>query len=127
MADNKIGVFLIVQSRLLREGLERLLSKERDITLVASSCVGCLTQRQAIDTTPDVFVVEAGMLAAKNSSNRLVFRGLQNSKLLVIGTAPDDGGNTCSASSSLNTYVTWEGSVAEVVEAVRKLSVDPIR
>jgi len=127
MADNKISVFLIVQSRLLREGLERLLSKERDITLVATSCVGCLTKRQSIDTSPDVFVVEAGMLAAKDASNRPVFRGLQNSKLLVIGTVTDDGGNTCSSSSYMSTYVTWEGSVADVVEAVRRLSVDAIR
>jgi hypothetical protein len=118
MADERIRVFLLVQNRLLREGLERLLRKEVSIELVGASSVDKVTNHRVIDFNPDILVVEGRMLASQDSPCWSVSPERQNLKLLVIGMEPEEA-QKCRLPSVVFTHVPWEAPAVDVVKAIR--------
>jgi DNA-binding NarL/FixJ family response regulator len=111
-----MDVFLVAQSRLLREALGKVLDKTTDIRVVASIAFDSTVQNRVAELNPDVIVIEPG-LCPKNQMVPLI-PSLPTSRVVVIVFSADEDVSLRSCSGA-SPYVLRDPSVAEVAAAVR--------
>lgn len=113
-----IRVLVASHIRLYREGLERVLSEYPELTLVgnAGSASEALEQTQKLGT--DVALLDMAMSGAFSVAQELS-RGRGPGKIVALGMPEDEIQILSCARVGIAGYVTRDGSVEEVVTAIK--------
>ena len=116
---SSIRVFLLIESRLLRESLFRLFRKRSDILVVGQAGQADATTSQILDSGCDVLAIdsfEVNWLAA-NTSNE---RGRRAAfKTVLIEMESDDEQFMAAVRAGVTGYLLKDASASDVVAAVR--------
>ena len=113
-----IRVLVASQVRLYREGLERVLREAPEFTLLggASSAVEAIDQTQKLSA--DVTLLDMAMSDAFSVAKE-VARGGSPSRIVALGMADDESQVLSCAQIGIAGYVTRDGSVADVITAIK--------
>ena len=114
-----IRVFLLIENRLLREALVRLLRKRSDLTVVGQSGQDDLTTHDILDSNCDVLVIssfQADWLPAKFALENVAQLGF---KVILIGMDADENHFMTSVRAGVTGYLLKDASASDVVAAVR--------
>ena len=116
---SSIRVFLMMENRLLREALIRLLRKRSDLVVVGHDGPADATARPVLETQFDVLLIDslqttwpAAKIARENG-------GQATSKAVLIGMEPDEELFMAAVRSGVMGYLLKDASASELVAAVR--------
>ena len=112
-------VFLLIENRLLREALVRLLRKRPDVTVVGQSGQTDLTIQEMVQANCDVLVVgsfQSNWLAATFA---LESAGQPGFKIVLIGMEADENQFMAMIRAGVKGYLLKDASASDVVYAVR--------
>ena len=118
--SSAIRVFLIMENRLLREALIRLLRERSDLVVVGYEGAPNPTAYEVVDTQFDVLLIDSfqTMSAAKNGRGS----GRQpDYKVLLIGMEPDEKLFMAAIRSGVMGYLLKDASASDLVCAVRSV------
>jgi DNA-binding NarL/FixJ family response regulator len=116
---SSIRVFLMMENRLLREALIRLLRKRSDLVVVGHEEAADVTARQVLETHFDVLLIDSlqtTWLAAKSARET---RGQPAYKAVLIGMEPDEELLMAAIRSGVMGYLLKDASASDLVAAVR--------
>jgi two-component system nitrate/nitrite response regulator NarL len=116
-----IRVFLLVENRLLREALVRLLRKRPDLTIVGESGQTDLTIQDVLDSNCDVLVIgsfQSNWLPAGLTLESVQERGF---KMVLIGMDADEDQFIATVRAGVTGYLLKDASASDVVAAVRSV------
>ncbi len=117
---NKIRVLLADDHRLFREGLRRLLEIEGDIEVVGEAKDGQETVELALDTAPDIILLDVNMPKMNGGQ---VIRALRNGKtsarFVVITAYDDEEYLTTLSASGISGYILKSSGLSELLFALR--------
>jgi two-component system nitrate/nitrite response regulator NarL len=114
-----IRVFLMMENRLLREALIRLLRKRSDIAVVSHDGPGDETACQVLETQFDVLLIDSlqttwpAAKVARESGGHAAY------KAVLIGMEPDEELFMAAVRSGVMGYLLKDASASELVAAVR--------
>ncbi len=116
---SSIRVFLMMENRLLREALIRLLRKRSDLVVVDHDGAAETTTSQVLATQFDVLVIDSFQVMwpaakiARETGGRPAF------KAILIGMEPDEDLFIAAVRSGVMGYLLNDASAADLVAAVR--------
>jgi DNA-binding NarL/FixJ family response regulator len=113
---------LLLENRLLREALARLLRRRADLSVVASLGKEECSPDRLLVAQCDVMVLDFLDIAWLPVNLGVKAGGLSAQKLLLIGMSDDSRQFLAAVRSGVTAYLLKEASVREVVEAVRSAS-----
>ena len=113
-----IRVLVASHIRLYREGLERVLADSPDFTLVGSACSAPEAVAQIHALTPDIALLDMAMSGAFSVAKELIRLG-SRSKIVALGMPEDESQVLNCAQVGIAGYVTRDGSVEDVVLAMK--------
>jgi DNA-binding NarL/FixJ family response regulator len=126
MAEDEKGhvikVFLVVENRLLREALTRILNKKSEIVVVAAVAASSDIISQIAQDVPDVLLLDSP--GASGSNVRFLTdlrRHANNLKIVMVGMDEDKELFLSSVRAGAAGYLLKEASALEVVAAVRSV------
>ena len=119
MTDGRISVLLLVQNRLLREGLERLLRKEADIRVVGTSVPHSTPFQQILNLSPEVLLVDSGVLITKDAQSLCSDLWQGNLEVIVIHMESDQVVFEGDSRAGLIGCIGGDASAAKIVELVQ--------
>lgn len=114
-----IGVFFLIENRLLREALVRLFRKRPDFRVAGQSGQTDLTIQEMLDANCDVLVVssfQSNWLAATFTLESAVQSGF---KIVAIGMEPDENQFMAMIRAGVTGYLLKDASASDVAYAVR--------
>jgi len=115
-----IRVFLVVEHRLLREALTRILNKKSDIGVVAAVPASSDACSQIVQESPDVLLLDS---PGAGSSDAQLLSDLRKQlpalKIVMVGMDEERESFLASVRSGIAGYLLKEASALEVVAAVR--------
>lgn len=118
--DQKVSVFLLAESRLLREALTRILGKKTDISVAGSGAYSGYAIEQITSAAPDVLLLDSFSAAAcEVDFIREMLNAIPGSKIVMIGMEPDEHQFLQAVREGVVGYVLKDASALEVVSAVR--------
>jgi DNA-binding NarL/FixJ family response regulator len=115
---SSIRVLVASHIRLYREGLERVLAESPDFTLAGSACCASEAVEQTHRLGPDIALLDMAMSGALSAAQELARRGC-SSKIVALGMPEDETQVLSCAQVGIAGYVTREGSVEDVVTAMK--------
>jgi DNA-binding NarL/FixJ family response regulator len=126
MADDDKGhvikVFLVVENRLLREALTRILNKKNDIAVVAAAAASGDLISQIAQDVPDVLLLDSPGTASSNLRFLTdLKRQVHNLKIVMVGMDEDKELFLSTVRAGAAGYLLKEASALEVVSAVRSV------
>jgi two-component system nitrate/nitrite response regulator NarL len=114
----RIRVLVASHIRLYCEGLERVLRESPEFALVGTACSAAEAIEQACKLSPDVALLDVAMTGAFAAA-REVARGGGHSKIVALGMPDDETQVLSCAQIGIAGYVTRDGSVEDVVAAIK--------
>ena len=116
--SSSIRVFLMMENRLLREALIRLLRKRSDLVIVGQDGPADATACQILDAQFDVLLIDSFQTA---SAAKIAHEtgGQGAFKAVLIGMEPDEELFMAAVRSGVMGYLLKDASAAELVAAVR--------
>jgi len=118
-----VTLFLLVQNRLLREALARILSKKEDIRVVGSCAFSPDSSQEIIAAAPDILVMDSFTTnVAHIAFVREVQENVSGMKLVMIGMEDDEQQFLQAVREGVLGYVLKDASALEVVAAVRAVA-----
>jgi len=118
--EEKIGVYLVANNRLLRESLERILRKRNDICVVGVVPFSANILEQISKTSPHVLVFDS--LNGEPAELEFIHaarRALPETKVVLIGMENDERIFLRAVRAGAVGYVLQEAGAMDVVNAVR--------
>jgi two-component system, NarL family, nitrate/nitrite response regulator NarL len=112
-----IRVLVASHIRLYREGLERVLRELPEFTLAGNACSAAEAVEQTRKLGADVALLDMAMSGAFPVAKELARGGL--SKIVALGMPEDDAQVLSCAQVGIAGYVTRDGSVEDVVAAIK--------
>ena len=121
--SSKISVFLLVENRLLREALGRLLRKRSDIYVAGAAPYSAQVVDAIADSGCEILLVDS-VTAALADLNfiRQAMRAVPELKVVMIGMEEDEATFLRAVRNGVAGYVLKEASAADVASAVRAVS-----
>jgi len=113
-----IRVLVASHIRLYCEGLERVLRESPEFALVGTACTAAEVVEQTYKLDADVALLDMAMNGALAVAREVVRVG-SRSKIVALGMLEDEGQVLSCAQLGISGYVTRDGSVAEVVAAIK--------
>jgi len=113
-----IRVLVASHIRLYREGLERVLAESPDFTLVGSACSAPEVVAQTHRLAPDIALLDMAMTGAFSVAKELARLG-SATKIVALGMPEDETQVLSCAQVGIAGYVTRDGSVEDVVLAMK--------
>lgn len=114
-----VRVFLLIENRLLREALVRLLRKRTDFTVVGQSGQTDLTIRDIPQANFDVLVVDSSQSSWLAEVLPLKSAGQPSFKIVLIGMEADENQFMPMVRAGITGYLLKDASASDVVNAVR--------
>jgi DNA-binding NarL/FixJ family response regulator len=114
-----IRVFLLIENRLLREALIRLLRKRADFTVVGESGQTDLPMQEVLDANCDVLVIGSFLSNWLPISFALESAGQVDFKIVRIGMDADEDQFLAMVRAGVTGYLLKDASASDVVSAVR--------
>jgi len=115
-----IKVFLVVENRLLREALTRILNKKSGIAVIAATAASSDVVEQISQHAPDVLLLDAPGTGSSNAHFLAVLRRqVQSLKIVMVGMDEDRESFLSTVRSGVAGYLLKDASALEVVAAVR--------
>ncbi len=114
-----IRVFLMMENRLLREALIRLLRKRSDIAVVSHDGPADATPCLALETQFDVLLIDSLQATWPAAKIARETRGHAAYKAILIGMEPDEELFMAAVRSGVMGYLLKDASASELVAAVR--------
>lgn len=118
-ANDPIGVYLLIENRLLREALVRLFRKRPDITVVGQSGQSDLTIQEVLDSNCNVLVIasfQADGLAAGFTLESVRQSGV---RVVLIGMDCDEEQFLATVCAGVSGYLLKDASASDVLNAIR--------
>jgi len=118
-----IGVFLLAESRLLREALTKILSKKNDTCVVGAASFSSLVVEQICGTCPDILLSDSS--AATLSGLEIIpeaRKAIPRLKVMMIGMEADPETFMRAVRAGVIGYVLKDASAVEVAAAVRSVA-----
>src|SRR5882762_313302 len=116
---SSIRVFLMMENRLLREALIRLLRKRSDLVVVGHDGPADPTACQVLDTQFDVLLIDSFQTTWPAAKTARETGGQVAFKALLIGMEPDEELFMAAVRSGVMGYLLKDASASELVAAVR--------
>jgi two-component system, NarL family, nitrate/nitrite response regulator NarL len=113
-----IRVLVASHIRLYREGLERVLRESPEFSLVGTACTAAEAIAQTHELAADVALLDMAMSGAFSVA-REVARAGSPSKVIALGMPEDETQVLSYAQIGIAGYVTRDGSVEDVVAAIK--------
>jgi two-component system nitrate/nitrite response regulator NarL len=113
-----IRVLVASHIRLYREGLEHVLAASPDFMLVGSACSAPEAVAQIHTLVPDIALLDMAMSGAFSVAKELARLG-SRSKIVALGMPEDETQVLSCAQVGIAGYVTRDGSVEDVVLAMK--------
>jgi two-component system nitrate/nitrite response regulator NarL len=113
-----IRVLVASHIRLYCEGLERVLRESPEFALVGTACTASEVIEQTHKLDADVALLDMAMNGALSVAREVVRIG-SRSKIVALGMPEDEIQVLSCAQLGISGYVTRDGSVAEVVAAIK--------
>jgi DNA-binding NarL/FixJ family response regulator len=121
--NSRVTLFLLVQNRLLREALAKILSKKADITVAGSCALSSDSSTEIIAAAPDILVMDSFTThLAHIAFVRKVRQSVSAMKLVMIGMDGDEHHFLQAVREGALGYVLKDASALEVVAAVRAVA-----
>jgi DNA-binding NarL/FixJ family response regulator len=118
---DKIKVLLVDDNEVVREGLETLLAPHSDIEIVGKAVDGLDAVVKALETNPDVILMDAQMPRADGAeATRQIKEKLPEVKVLFLTVYGDYAGDALSAGASW--YLTKDCGRKDLLDAIRILA-----
>lgn len=114
-----VRVFLLIENRLLREALVRLLRKRADLTVVGQSGQTDLTIQEMLQANCDVLVVGSFQFSWLAATFALETAGQPSFKIVLIGMEADENQFMPMIRAGVTGYLLKDASACDVVNAVR--------
>jgi len=114
-----IRVFLMMENRLLREALIRLLRKRSDLVVVGHDGPADATVRPVVETQFDVLLIDSFQTTWPAAKIAQETRGDAAYKAILIGMEPDEELFMAAVRSGVMGYLLKDASASELVAAVR--------
>ena len=119
-ADSSIRVFLLIENRLLRGALSRLLRKHADILVVGQGGQADLNNPMpALDKRCDVLIVDSSEIKRLQGNIAVETNGENACKTILIGMGSDEDQFIAAIRSGATGYLLQDASSSDVVAAVR--------
>ena len=115
----RVRVFLLIENRLLREALVRLLVKRGDVTVVGQSGQTDFTVQEILNINCDVLVVGSFQFSWLAATFALEGAGKPRFKIILIGMEPDENQFMPMVRAGVAGYLLKDASASDVVNAVR--------
>ncbi len=116
---SSIRVFLMIENRLLREALIRLLRKRSDLVVVGDDGPGDTTASQVHETQFDVLLIDSFQTTWPAAKIARETGGHAAYKAILIGMEPDEELFMGAVRSGVMGYLLKDASASELVAAVR--------
>jgi two-component system nitrate/nitrite response regulator NarL len=116
---SSIRVYLLIEGRLLREALSRMLRKRPDLLVVGQSGRSEVSPRQVLETQCDVLVTDCCEAVWLPASVALQNGGRAAFKAILIGMEPAAEQFLAAIRSGVTAYLLPDASASDVVAAVR--------
>src|SRR5205809_1716933 len=116
---SSIRVFLMIENRLLREALIRLLRKRSDLVVVGDDGPGDTTPSQVHETPFDVLLIDSFQTTWPAAKVARANGGHIAYKAVLIGMEPDEELFMAAVRSGVMGYLLKDASASELVAAVR--------
>lgn len=120
--NEPIRVFLLIETRLLREALVRLFCKRPDVTVVGESGQVDLTTKDIVESSCDVLVIGASLaswLPANFTFEGLGSLGQLGIGIVLIGVDADEKQFLAAVRAGVTGYLLKDASASGVIAAVR--------
>ena len=117
--SSSIRVFLMMENRLLREALIRLLRKRSDLVIVGQDGPADATACQVLDAQFDVLLIDSFQTTWPAAKIARETGGQTAYKAVLIGMEPDEEFFMAAVRSGVMGYLLKDASAAELVAAVR--------
>jgi DNA-binding NarL/FixJ family response regulator len=118
---DKIRVLIVDDNEVVREGLESLLTPHSDIEIVGKAVDGLDAVTKALETNPDVIIMDAQMPRADGAeATRQIKEKLPDVKVLFLTVYGDYVGDALTAGASW--YLTKDCRRQDLLEAIRTLA-----
>jgi two-component system nitrate/nitrite response regulator NarL len=114
-----IRVLVASHIRLYREGLERVLGELPEFTLAGNAASAAEAVQQAQQLNADVTLLDMAMSGAFSVAKELARGGGGASKIVALGMPDDETQVLSCAQIGISGYVTRDGSVEDVVAAIK--------
>jgi len=122
-ADSSIRVFLLIENRLLRGALSRLLRKHSDILVVGQGGqADLINPMPALDKRCDVLIVDSSEIKRLQGNIAVETNGENACKTILIGMGSDEDQFIAAIRSGATGYLLQDASSSDVVAAVRAVS-----
>jgi DNA-binding NarL/FixJ family response regulator len=118
-AASSIRVFLLIENRLLRVALSRLLRKYSDILVVGQGGQADLNSTPALDKRCDVLIIDSAEVKRLEASIAVESIGQTACKTILIGMGFDEEQFIAAIRSGATGYLLHDASSSDVVAAVR--------
>jgi len=116
---SSIRVFLMIENRLLREALIRLLRKRSDLVIVGDDGPGDTTGSQVHETPFDVLLIDSFQTTWPAAKVARANGGHAAYKAVLIGMEPDEELFMAAVRSGVMGYLLKDASASDLVAAVR--------
>jgi len=116
---SSIRVFLMMENRLLREALIRLLRKRSDLVVVGHDGPADPTACQVLDTQFDVLLIDSFQTTWPVAKSARESGGQAAYKAVLIGMEPDEELFMAAVRSGVMGYLLKDASASDLVAAVR--------
>jgi len=116
---SSIRVFLMMENRLLREALIRLLRKRSDLVIVGEDWPADATACQVLDNQFDVLLIDSFQATWPAAKIARETGGRAAYKAVLIGMEPDEELFMAAVRSGVMGYLLKDASASELVAAVR--------
>lgn len=112
-----IGVFIVAEVRLYREGLALSLARRRSINVLGTAALDKDISKRLEDVEPDVVLFDVLRLRGHRNLKELV-QGLSKYRLVALGVSDTDDEVIACAELGVSGLVSREASMAELVAAL---------
>ncbi len=118
---DKIKVLIADDNEVVREGLEAVLMPHNDIEIIGKAVDGLDAVAKAIETNPDVILMDAQMPRADGAvATKQIKEKLPDVKVLFLTVYGDYAGDALSAGASW--YLTKDCRRQDLLDAIRTLA-----
>lgn len=117
--NETIRVFLLIENRLLREALVRVLRKRCDLTVAGQSGQADLNVQEVLDSNCDVLVVASFQTSWLPASITLDCIGQLGFKVVLIGMDCEEEQFLAAVRAGVTGYLLKDASASDVLNAVR--------
>jgi two-component system, NarL family, response regulator LiaR len=116
------AVFLLVENRLLRDALAKVLDKKNELETVGACAFPALNLEQLVRSAPDVIIIDSFTSTLHGEFLRQLRDELQSLKIVMIGMEADEQSFLHSVQEGALGYLVKDASAGEIAAAVRAVA-----